>query len=465
MTNSIRIALLWTGCCTLMHGQQHLALDRVYTANQISNTVSVIDPSTDTFLGEIKIGKPQTGVLTPLYREESLVHGLRYHEGTKMLAVVAIGSNSVTLISTPDNQILQTIYIGRAPHEPTFTPDGTQIWTTVRGEAHLSVIDVKERKEIKKIEVSDGPGMIAFTPDGNYAYVCSSFTPMVDVIDAHTYQIVKKIEVASPFSPNIFASDNGQWIALTHKDIGKVTLIDPVKMEVIKVLTTGPLTNHASFCTTQGRLMMPVTVGGENCIKLYDVARDFELTATIPVGVLPHGLWASPDGSKLYVGLEYEDKVQPVDLETQKALTPIPIGQSPQALVYAKGAVTEATARAGLSPLPGTESTQIILLKPVSAQDAAKGQLSVRTIGAVDLIEQQFFKLKPNAAYTLVLAQSDTPSASNYPLHAFVTDANGKYAGQSTGLLKNRLAAQPEFTHVLLIDGDQKIVLVDRGLR
>ncbi|MFH6943532.1 YncE family protein [Flavobacterium sp. FlaQc-50] len=97
--------------------------DRVYTGNQISNSVSIIDPSDNKFIGEIILGKPFPNVLTPVYKGQVLVHGLRYSAEKKLLAVVSIGSNSVTFISTETNKVLKTVYVGRAPHEPTFTPD------------------------------------------------------------------------------------------------------------------------------------------------------------------------------------------------------------------------------------------------------------------------------------------------------------------------------------------------------
>ena len=50
--------------------------DRVYAANQTSNTVSVIDPAANKLLGVIRLGDPAPGALSPLYRGELLVHGL-----------------------------------------------------------------------------------------------------------------------------------------------------------------------------------------------------------------------------------------------------------------------------------------------------------------------------------------------------------------------------------------------------
>src|SRR5262245_1127357 len=74
--------------------------DRVYTADQTSNTVSVIDPSENKLLGVIRLGDPVPGALSPLYKGQLLVHGLGYSPDSKTLAVVSVASNSVTLIDT-----------------------------------------------------------------------------------------------------------------------------------------------------------------------------------------------------------------------------------------------------------------------------------------------------------------------------------------------------------------------------
>src|SRR5690349_17684340 len=95
--------------------------DRVYTADQTSNTVSVIDPSENKLLGVISLGDPVPGALSPLYKGQLLVHGLGYSPDGKTLAVVSIASNSVALIETATNQVRKIIYVGGSPHEAFFT--------------------------------------------------------------------------------------------------------------------------------------------------------------------------------------------------------------------------------------------------------------------------------------------------------------------------------------------------------
>lgn len=74
--------------------------DRLYAAEQYSNTVSVSDPVDNKLLGVIRLGDPQPTNLSPLYRGQVLVHGLGFSPDHKTLVVVSIGTNSLTFIDT-----------------------------------------------------------------------------------------------------------------------------------------------------------------------------------------------------------------------------------------------------------------------------------------------------------------------------------------------------------------------------
>ena len=114
--------------------------DRVYAAEQFSNTVSVTDPVDDKLLGVIRLGEPQPANFSPLYKGQVLVHGMGYSPDHRTLAVVSIGSNSVTFIDTATNAVKHVTYVGRSPHEAFFTPNGKEVWVTVRGENYVAVL-------------------------------------------------------------------------------------------------------------------------------------------------------------------------------------------------------------------------------------------------------------------------------------------------------------------------------------
>src|SRR6201999_428970 len=156
--------------------------DRVYTAEQFSNTVSVTDPVDNKLVGVIKLGAPSPANFSPLYKGQVLVHGMGFSPDHRTIAVVSIGSDSVTFIDTATSAVKHTTYIGRSPHEAFFTPDGKEVWVTVRGENYVSVLDAATFEEKSRITTAGGPGMTIFSPDGRYGYICSSFNPVTVVV-------------------------------------------------------------------------------------------------------------------------------------------------------------------------------------------------------------------------------------------------------------------------------------------
>ena len=175
--------------------------DRLYTADQTSNTVSVFNPQTEKLLGVIRLGETTPKNLSALYKGQLLVHGLGFSPDHRTLVVVSVGSNSVAFIDTQINKVKHITYVGRSPHEAFFTPDGSEVWVTIRGEDYVAVLDSRTYQEKQRISVANGPGMTIFRPDGKYAFVCSSFTPETSVIDVDTHKVVATVKQASHILP------------------------------------------------------------------------------------------------------------------------------------------------------------------------------------------------------------------------------------------------------------------------
>jgi len=414
------------------------ANDRVYAADQTSNTVSVIDPSSNTLLGVIRLGDPVPGALSPLYKGELLVHGLGYSPDSKTLAVVSVASNSVTLIDTATNEINGKVYVGRSPHEAFFTPDGRELWVTVRGENYVSVINPLQMKETRRIEMANGPGMTMFGPDGRYAFVCSSFTPELTVLDAAAHSIIKRVQQASPFCPNIAVSPENDEVWITLKDVGKVQVFDArPPFEQKAVLDTGPITNHVNFVNNHNGKFAYVTIGGSNEVKVFRRGARPELVATIPVGNLPHGIWPSGDGSRVYVALENDERAMAIDTVTNQVIAKIPIGQTTQALVYVPNAAPNGKVE-NLVPLG--EAGNIVRLHLEAGGSTfpnAQASVAVNSLGLLDLVQIAAEGLAPMSQYQVYLAEADqVPFGRLQPLAVLKTNADGAGIVQAIGPLK-----------------------------
>jgi len=432
--------------------------DRVYAAEQFSNTVSVTDPVDNKLLGVIRLGDPQPGNFSPLYKGQVLVHGMGFSPDHRTLAVVSIGSNSVTFIDTATNAVKHVTYVGRSPHEAFFTPDGKEVWITVRGENYISVLDAKSFAEKTRIITPNGPGMQIFSPDGKYGYICSSFNPETDVVTVADHRIVAKVKQESPFCPNIAATPDGQQVWFTLKDVGKTQVFDAKPpFNLIKTIDTGPITNHVNFARTPKGTFAYVTIGGTNEVKVFRTD-DFSQVATIPVGKLPHGVWPSGDGTRVYVGLENNDALTAIDTATNQVIATIPIGQAPQAIAYVPNAAPNPDDRQNLQSLGVAGQVAQLALAPKRGSEAMKAPTSVSLFdqGLVQVLQAAVTGLEPKQKYVLALANQADGGGTLQPLAAFMTNPAGSAIVNVAGPIRQIVesSARPERRYLVIAPGD-----------
>ena len=431
--------------------------DRVYAAEQFSNTVSVTDPVDNKLLGVIRLGDPQPGNLSPLYKGQVLVHGMGFSPDHRTLAVVSIGSNSVTFIDTATNSVKHITYVGRSPHEAFFTPDGKEIWVTVRGENYISVLDAENFTEKTRIVTPSGPGMQIFSPDGKYGYVCSSFSPETDVVSVADHKIVGKVKQESPFCPDLAATPDGQQVWFTLKDIGKTQVFNAKPpFNLIKTIDTGPITNHVNFARTSKGTFAYVTIGGTNEVKVFRTD-DFSQVATVPVGTLPHGIWPSGDGTRIYVGLENKDALAAIDTATNTVIATIPIGQAPQAIAYVPEAAPNPDDRQNLQSLGVAGQVAQLTLAPKADQShKPSSNVSLFDQGLSQVLQASVMGLEPKQKYVLALAAQSDGRGELQPLAEFMTNPAGAAIVNAVGPIRQivQSAAKTERRYLVIVPGD-----------
>ena len=400
--------------------------DRLYSAEQFSNTVSVVDPVDNKTLGAIKLGDPSPGNFSPLYKGQVLVHGMGFSPDHHTLAVVSIGSNSVTFIDTATNAVKHTTYVGRSPHEAFFTPDGKEVWVTVRGENYIAVLDGTTYAEKTRIVTPAGPGMQIFSPDGQYGYICSSFNPETDVVTVADHQIVARVKQDSPFCPNIAATPDGTQVWFTLKDIGRTEVFNArPPFNVLAAFDTGPITNHVNFVHNAHGSFAYVTIGGLNEVKVFKTD-DFAQVATIPVGKLPHGIWPSGDGTRIYVGLENADAFAVIDTLTNQMIATVPVGQAPQAVAYVSNAVPEGDGLQNLVPLGvAGQAAHLTLVAKGKSPIEAPTSVSLFDQGLTQVLQASVTGLQPKQPYVLALSTKADGSGKLQPLQGFMTNPAG----------------------------------------
>jgi YVTN family beta-propeller protein len=397
----------------------------VYTADQASNTVTVINPKTNQVLGTIPLGQDRLSqILGPVDTSEVGVHGLGFSRDGSLLDVISVNSNSMQLIRTENNTTVHTTYVGRAPHEGFVSPDGRTVWVAVRGQNYVSVISTRTGRELQRITTADGPSKVLFSPDGTLAYVNHLRARVVEVIRVADRRIIKTIHGTAAQSSDEALSPDGRELWLGHPFTGQVTVIDAKRMRVITILNTGPRTNHAQFITKPGdRDFAYVTVGGLNETLVY---RDRGGAPPTPVtrikdhGYGPHGIWPSPDNTRIYVALQNSDEVDVINTATNTVIKTLHVGQDPMALVYVANAVPQGSGRQGLTGQGLNQPVENLAIQTQGVPGTAT--LTVRQLDDTDQLVLNARGLPPNRNVTL---SGVRPDGETIPLFTVTANALG----------------------------------------
>lgn len=393
----------------------------MYTADQSSNTVSVIDPSAGGGAGEV-LGTIALGTtrlektLGPVDQGEVNVHGLGFSRDGKLVNAVDVTSNAAQVIDPSTNEVTRTAYVGRSPHEGFVSPDSKTLWTAIRGEDYVAVTDVNTGEVVDRIKTAKGPSKVVFSPDGKLAYVNHFFANELSVVDVASRKVTDTVEIPEEAgsSSDEAISPDGAELWLGHPASGKTTVVDTKNLAVETVLDTGPRTNHPNFVATKEGEFAYITVGGSNQTLVYRRSEDAapEQVARIKnTGAAPHGIWPSPDNTRVYVALQKSDAVDVVDTSTNEVINTIKIGQDPQALVYVAGAVPEGDGRQNLTEQGLNKRVENYKADASRAGGEAQATVSVREVASLDEIDVTARMLAPNQTFT-VYASDGTNSAA-----------------------------------------------------
>ena len=280
--------------------------DRVFICNEDSNTMSVIDPRSNTVDTTINLTsfdedpRPPFRFVTggtvpthaamigkPLYHGAIALHGAAPSPDNRWLATTGRATSNVYLIDTTAKKVVGNqrnpqagpttnterissgVLVGREPHEPTFTRNGKELWIAVRGEDRIAVIDVDVAVKESAGEPSlrryyptlNGPSQVWFSAEGTLAFIASQKTSQVEVwtlkADSagrsevqHRVMLDLTAQDRFSFTPFLKTSPDGREVWLSHKLADQVSALstqDPYRVADTVPLGQGARPNHVEF--------------------------------------------------------------------------------------------------------------------------------------------------------------------------------------------------------------------------
>ena len=277
----------------------------VYVANSGSNSVTIIDPSTQRVVEEVGVGNNPTGLAFRTYYD--------------YLYVANPGSDTVSVIYTPTNRVVATIPVGNGPVNVLVTPiqPESRIFVANFFGGTLSEIDPSTNTVKNTIPLQDcsQPIGLTFNSHDNYIYITCSGSNNVYVMDINGNRITA-IDVGyyplditvNPFNGFVYVSNQG-----SHT----VSVIDPSLNPVVDTINIDSQTSASSsplgitFNPTNRYLY--VSNFGTATVSVIDSAIN-EIVDTISVGSYPYGGAHNAKNGFIYVANSKSDSISIISI-------------------------------------------------------------------------------------------------------------------------------------------------------
>jgi len=142
-------------------------------------------------------------------------------------------ADTLDVIDSATNRIIQVIHGIELPHGVNFSPDGRRVYVSNESESVLDVVDQESGKVLQKVRLSGRPNNITVTRDGKRVLVGIRAKPgSIEVIDTATLQHVKNIPVDGPVH-NLYVTPDGKYVVSGSIESEAATVVDLSRDEMV----------------------------------------------------------------------------------------------------------------------------------------------------------------------------------------------------------------------------------------
>ena len=290
-------------------------MNQIYVTNDRSDTVSVIDAS-NTVIDTIFVGDaPFDVVFSP-----DGTYAYVTNSAASTISVVTVSPATPISVTPPEFSTGTAGTDGDAPQGVALSLDGGHAFVTNFDSGTVSVINTVSNAIEETIDVEDGANGVVLSRDGAHAYVANTDSDSVSVIDADTFDVITTIAVGdAPW--NLAVNPDGSRVYVANGN-DTVSVIDTRTNTVIGSLNTDDPIDIA-FSPDGTRAY--VTNFSDDAVTVFD-ATTYNVLTTITVGDAPTGVAVSPDGTRVYVTNTASDSVTVIDGDTNEVLTTVNVG-------------------------------------------------------------------------------------------------------------------------------------------
>lgn len=243
-------------------------------------------------------------------------HPLHESSSNSWIYVTNSASDTLDVIDSATNRVVQVIRGIELPHGVNFSPDGRRVYVSNESESVLDVVHRESGKILKKVRLSGRPNNIAITRDGKRVLVGIRAKPgSIDIIDTATLQRVKSVAVDGPVH-NLYVTPDNKYVVSGSIENKAATVVDlnrdDMAWEVKFDAGVRPMGFEANPDGSTKRIF--VQLSGFNGFVVVDFTKRAEVArielpdqpggfgkAEGRLGTPSHGIGVAPDGKSLWV--------------------------------------------------------------------------------------------------------------------------------------------------------------------
>jgi YVTN family beta-propeller protein len=236
--------------------------------------------------------------------------------------------DTVSVVDTSSQRVIETIPVGRYPIWIACNPDGSLAYVCNMLDQSISVIDIPNLRVIRTHDNRSSPSGVVSSLDGARIYVCND-TGSVSIINTVDMTIIKTINVAHKINNPVISPD-GTLLFVSNIRGTKITVIDTVNLLVRKTIdginypegiACSPDGSHAFVCGSLDKIVFVIDMASLNVIET------IKLDNRTPMGIT-----ISPDGSSIYVTYVHSREVSIIDRASLTVTMKITVGETPLAI-------------------------------------------------------------------------------------------------------------------------------------
>jgi len=304
---------------------------RIVQTNAAGDSVMLIDPVTNTVVGEIK--------------DIEVNHGAAVAPDGSRFYITNEAESTLDVADAKTLKVTKHIPLTNHPNNVAVSKHGKRVYVAIVGGAGaIDVIDTATLTRVKSIRTEGGIHNTYVTPDGKFVVAGSIPGKKINVIDQKTEEIVWTLPTEEGVRPMAFDTNpdgstkrifvelsnfNG-FITVdfaTHKVVDKIAVPEaPVGEKVTEGLQGAP--SHGLAVTPDGKTL--AVLSKMNSRVYFYTLPDLKLNGEVKVGHHPDWLTFTPDGARVYIANAGSNSVSVVDVATRKEITRIPVGQVPK---------------------------------------------------------------------------------------------------------------------------------------